>query len=307
MQWSYEYDYPPVDDGFVLEEATEPGFSDPVIFTVDADTTSHDFTDKGAETYYYRVKGRNAYGDGPWSEVKSVVSTSDDFYDDFTDPTSGWLTHEAKWGLVGCDRGDLQQNPEYKYSLFYEDGRYHVNIPLDCRAGGRHGDTRHIYPVVSPPNVERPTTKACVQVQAVFEEWDPWWSFYGLVFAASEDKSTVYSLEVNNLGDWAVLKRTGYDFPGPNHPWENETRHELIKYIGGQRWPAVPAFEPNTLRAEVNGNDVKLFINGRLVHQFSDPEISALTQVGIIGGSWEITPTQIGYNYFYLDEGCDDF
>ncbi len=311
LSWTYSDDNPavPAPISYTLQEAMNSGFSSPTNYTVT--TTSQSFTDKDDGTYYYRVRGNNIYGPGQWSNVVSVAVVSSDFYDDFSSAASGWLTHEANRGLVGCDRGDLQQNPDYKYNLFYEGGRYKVNIPLDCRAGGNHGDTRHIYPVTFAPGTERPASRTCLQLKGGFEKepgWlDPWWSFWGLVFAASEDKSTVYSLEVNSHGNWGVVKRTGYDFPGPNHPWENETRTYLVPYTIGERWPARPAFEGNTVRAEVNGNNVKLFINGRLVHEFWDSQISSLTKVGIIGGDWEITPTQIGYDYFYLDEGCDDF
>lgn len=311
LSWTYSDDNPAVPDptSYTLQEAMSSDFSSPIDYTLLYTTTSQAFTEKEDGTYFYRVRGNNLYGPGQWSNVVSVTVAvpSDDFYDDFTDPASGWRTHEASWGLVGCDRGDLQQNPDYKYNLFYEDGRYKVNIPLDCRAGGRHGDTRHIYPVTFAPGVERPETRTCMQVRGAFERYETYWSFWGLVFAASDDMDTVYSLEVNDRGDWAVLKRTGYDFPGPNHPWTNEVRHKLVDWDDGLRYPARPPFETNTLRAEVNGNNVKLFINGRLVHQFSDAEIGSLRRVGIIGGNWELTPSQIGYDYFYLDEGCDGF
>jgi len=310
VEWSYEYIYPTVDT-FVLQEATNSQFSGAVNYPIDGAVTSRAFTDKDNETYYYRVKGRNEEGDGPWSATRSVTSVfvTADFYDDFSDPDSGWMTHDARCCLGGCDRGDLQQHPEYKYSLWYEDGRYHVHIPLDCRGGGNHGDTRHIYPVTYAPDVERPATRTCIELKGGFEHWDPTWSFWGLVFAADDDKDTIYSLEVNNLGDWAVLKRTGYDFPGPNAPWQNETRREIVDegWTGGKKYPAHPAFEGNTLRAEVEGNKVKLFINGLEVGQYSNTEIGSFTKVGIIGGDWEITPTQIGYSYFYVDEGCDDY
>lgn len=311
LSWTYSDDNPAVPDptSYTLQEALSSGFSSPTEYTVPSATTSQAFTEKEDGTYFYRVRGNNPYGPGQWSNVVSVTVAvpSDDFYDDFTDPTSGWRTHQASWGLVGCDRGDLQQNPDYKYNLFYEGGRYKVNIPLDCRAGGRHGDTRHIYPVTFAPGVERPETRTCMQVRGAFERYETYWSFWGLVFAASDDMDTVYSLEVNDRGDWAVLKRTGYDFPGPNHPWTNEVRHKLVDWNDGLRYPARPPFETNTLRAEVNGNNVRLFINGRLIHQFSDAQIGSLRRVGIIGGNWELTPSQIAYDYFYLDEGCDGF
>ena len=306
VEWSYGHAYPQVNT-FVLQEATNPSFSGAQTYQLSGATTSRQFTDKGSQRYYYRVKGRNEYGDGPWSTGESVEAVSADFFDNFSDPGSGWMTHDAACCLSGCDDGTLQQHPNYKYDLFYDSGRYHVRIPLDCRAGGNHGDTRHIYPLVFAPNTERPLSRTCLEAKGTFERWDPYWSFWGLVFAASDDKSTVWSLEVNNLGDWAVVKRTGYDFPGPNAPYVNEERIYEEAYTGGHRDPAEAAYEPNTLRAEVDGRRVKLYINGQKVHEFSDPEIRSLTEVGLIGGNWEITPTQIGYSYFLIDEGCDDY
>ncbi len=308
LSWTYSDDNPAVPDPdfYTLQESTNSDFSSPTEYTP-LTTTSKQFTDKDDGTYYYRVRGNNEYGAGEWSNVVSVTVVSHDFYDDFSSSSSGWLTHKAKCCLSGCDDGIRQQHPDYKYSLFYDDGRYHVNIPLDCRAGGKHGDTRHIYPVVFAPDVERPTTKTCIELKGDFEKSDPYWSFWGLVFAASDDKSTVYSLEVNNFGDWAVVKRTGYDFPGPNAPWQNENRSYLVAYTGGRRDPARPAFKGNRLKAEIDGRNVKLYINGQMVHKFSSSEVKSLTNVGIIGGDWEITPTQIGFDHFYLDEGCDSF
>jgi len=306
VRWSYGYTYPSVDT-FILEESTNSDMSGAKQYPpVSASTTSREFSGKGSATYYYRVKGHNEYGDGPWSSIKRVTSVSNDFYDDFNDPGSGWMRHEARCCLSGCDNGILQQHPQYKYDLFYDGGKYHVKIPLDCRASGNHGDTRHIYPVVFAPGVERPDSRTCVEAKGSFERYDTYWSFFGLVFAASDDKSTVWSLEVNDLGDWAVLRRTSYDFPGPNSSEYNETRWKEEDWAGGIRPPARAAFRSNTLRAEVEGSNVKLYINGQKVYEFSNSEIRSLEKVGLIGGDWEITPTQIGYDYFHVDQGCND-
>lgn len=306
VRWSYDYAYPSV-GAFVLQESTNSDLSDAETYDLGGAARSRAFTNKGSDTYYYRVRGRNGYGNGPWSPIRRVTSVSRDFYDDFNDPGSGWMRHEAWCCLSGCDNGILQQHPQYKYDLFYEDGKYHVKIPLDCRAGGSHGDTRHIYPVVFAPGVERPDSRTCIEAKGAFERYGTYWSFWGLVFAASDDKSTVWSLEVNDVGDWAVLRRTGYDFPGPNSSEYNETRWKEEDWAGDSRPPARAGFESNTLRAEVDGNNVKLYINGEKVYEFSNAEVGSLENVGLIGGDWEITPTQIGYDYFYVDRGCDNY
>jgi hypothetical protein len=146
-----------------------------------------------------------------------------------------------------------------------------------------------------------------------FEKHDnQWWSFWGLVFAANDDRSIVYSLEVNHEGDWAITKRVGYLYPGPNHPFENETRIHIEDWTGKYpRWPAKMGYDANTLKVEIASNEVKCYINGHLVYTIQEPaivnEINALKRVGIIGGDWEIAPTQIGYDYFFLDEGCDTY
>jgi hypothetical protein len=235
-----------------------------------------------------------------------------DYFDDFSSASSGWTTHSASSGLTTCD--NAREHLDYKYNLYYQGGRYKVNIPLDCRAAGDHGDTRHVYPVTFAPGVSRTLARTCVQMGGIFETWDPYWSFYGLVFAASEDKSIVYSLEVNNLGDWAIIKRTDYKYPGPNHPWQNETREAVqpdTGYSGGQRWPAKTAFNQNVLRVDIGSNEVNFYINGTKMYTLRDParvnQIRSLRKVGLIGGDWEITPTQIGYDYFFMDNGCDTY
>ena len=307
VSWSYNDDSLDVPDptAYTLQEATDANFTNPTEHYHDGSgNTSHEFTDQDEGTYYYRVQGHNEHGPGEWSSVKSATVVSSDFFDNFSSSNSGWTTHKSQCCLTGCD--SARQHLDYKYDLYYEGGWYHVNVPLDCRGGGNHGDTRHIYPVSFAPGVERSTSETCIELKGRFEEWNPYWSFWGLVFAASEDMSTVYSLEVNNLGDWGIVKRTGYQYPGPNHPFENETRTNIVPYIGEQRWPAKAGFTSNTLMARVTNKKVKLYINGEEVYSFSE-EILSLKRVGIIGGNWEITPTQIGYDYFLVDEGCDDY
>lgn len=231
------------------------------------------------------------------------------FYDSFNNNSNGWPTHSADCCLDVCF--DDRQHMSYKYSLWFESGRYHVHVPLDCRdpaANNDHGDTRHIMPVTFAPGIRRPTDETCIEARGSLERWDSYWSFWGLVFAASEDMDVVYTLEVNNLGDWGVIRRDGYEYPGLNHPLDDlNSQTRIVEYAGAQRDPANPFPEANTLRAKVEGDTVRLYINGVRVHKFSHDAISNLRYVGLMGGDWEITPTQIGYHYFFLDEGCDDY
>ena len=294
---------------YQLEESATSDFAS-VTVIYSGGSTSYQVAGKSTGTYYYRVKSVYQTLSSAWSNVVSTVVGAN-YYDSFNDASSGWTTHNAKSGVGGCD--NAREHLDYKYSLYYEGGRYKLNVPLDCRAagGGDHGDTRHIYPVTFAPGIQRPAERTCVGMAGRFETWDPYWSFWGIVFAASDDKSTVYSLEVNNLGDWGIVKRTDYQFPGPNHPYLNESREYLESYTGGLRWPVKKAFDANTLKVEIGTSSVIFYINNVKIHTLSNPwyvnEIRSLKNVGIIGGDWEIAPTQIGYDYFYVDEGCDDY
>lgn len=274
--------------------------------------TSNDDGDTGAGVFVDNVTVRADYGLTTFLPLvrRDPTPTPADlnYYESFDDAGSGWTTHQAACCLSGCD--EPREHLEYKYSLYYSDGRYHVYIPRDCNASSgtrEHGFTRHIYPLSLAPGVERPTGLTCVQVRGRFEVWDPYWSFWGLAFGANDAMSTVYTLEVNNLGDWAVMRRGGYMFPGPNHPYLNETRIKIVDWHGGRRAPARPGFEPNTLMALVDEDRVTLYINDREVHSFISGTVMNLHRVGILGGDWEIAPTQIGYDYFFVDEGCDDY
>jgi hypothetical protein len=294
---------------YQLEEATSADFANATVIYSGTGLT-HQVSGKSTGTYYYRVRSVYQALTSPWSnQVSTEVVATADYYDSFGNANSGWTTHRALSGLVGCD--SARENLDYKYDLYYQNGRYKVNVPLDCRAGGVHGDTRHIYPVNFAPGVKRPSTRTCVGMGGSFEDYDPYWSFWGVVFAASDDKSTVYSLEVNNLGDWGIKKRENYLYPGPNHPYLNENRTDIVGYVGGLRWPAKTAFERNDLKVEITRNKLTFYINNVEVYAVNEAyivnEVNALRNVGIIGGNWEISPTTIGYDYFYIDEGCDTY
>ena len=69
-----------------IQESTNVDFSDPVQYTTTEKTLS--FPDKSFNTYYYRVRGYNAWGYGQWSNVESISLHT--FLDSFNDPSTGW-------------------------------------------------------------------------------------------------------------------------------------------------------------------------------------------------------------------------
>jgi len=262
----------------------------------------------GHGTYYFRVRADDddRWGQGPWSDVKSVTLRTN-YYDTFSDSSSGWLTHAAECCLDECD--DLhggRTNLEYKYTLYYGGGRYHTYIPKNCYEGGDHGFTRHIYPVSLAPGVERPTSKTCIEMRASFEK-HAWNESWGLIFASSDDLHQNYSLWVDDRGDWAITKRTNYLFPGPNYSGSGDPRTHIVAPAGASRYPAKSGTALNVLRVEITGAQITLYINGVYVYDFYDTGILSLKRVGIIGGNNEWGDIRIGYDYFYVDEGCDDY
>jgi len=308
---SYTVSWQAVDipvDRYVLQESTDANFGS--VTEVWTTTATSQLVTKGTAqgALYYRVRADkdDRWGEGPWSAVKSVALKLN-YYDGFDSSSSGWRTHTADCCLDDCDDAfGGREHMSYKYSLYYSGGRYHVYIPTNCFEGGDHGFTRFVYPVSLAPNIVRPSSETCIELKGSFET-PQWVSGWGLVFAASDDMSTVYSLWVDDRGDWGVMKRVGYQFPGPNHSVYNETRIDIEPGMGGSRWPAKSGYEPNTLMARVTGNQVRLYVNGEQVHSFTDGAISPLNRVGTIGGNWEWGDTRIGYDYFYVDEGCDTY
>jgi hypothetical protein len=68
-------------DTYTLQEATVPDFSDAVIHPTGANT-SWEATSKMPNTYYYRVKATNSWGDSGWSNVEQTTVL----------PSPGWHT-----------------------------------------------------------------------------------------------------------------------------------------------------------------------------------------------------------------------
>ena len=302
-------------DNYVLQESTSADFGTITNRWQLTETSQLVQNTIAHGTRYYRVRADNAnrWGEGSWSNVQSVQLFTN-YFDSFDDPNSGWFTHSAKCCLTPgvCDGVSGERiNLDYKYSLYYQDGRYHTYIPTNCLEGGDHGWTRHIYPISFAPDIVRPTARTCIGMRGSFEKYN-WVSKWGIVFAASDDMSTNYVFWVDDRGDFGITRRTGYQFPGPNHSYVGtEERKWILEPANGHRPPAKPYDAPNSLKVEFNSKSILFYLNGELVYTLNEAwwvnEINTLQNVGIFGGNWEWGDTQIGYDYFFVDEGCDNW
>jgi hypothetical protein len=78
VSWSYDDGNPDVPDptSYTLEEAKDQAFTDPTTYDV-GNAEYKDIRDpvgqKTDGTYYYRVRGHNAYGPGEWSNIRSTT------------------------------------------------------------------------------------------------------------------------------------------------------------------------------------------------------------------------------------------
>jgi len=92
VSWVYgSYPNVPAPTGYLLQEATNASFAGATEYAMGL-TTSKAFADKAPNTYYYRVRGINVYGNGQWSNVVSVVVVVQNRYYNFntTGNTEGW-------------------------------------------------------------------------------------------------------------------------------------------------------------------------------------------------------------------------
>ncbi|HDQ71168.1 MAG TPA: DUF11 domain-containing protein, partial [Chloroflexi bacterium] len=280
VRWTYEHPQVPVVT-YTLQEATNASFSGATSY-IQAGSEKV-FNNKPDGTYYYRVRGHNAYGDGDWSSVRSVIVNTM-YYDDFSNSGSGWpIRTGAMKDFDGNTRGYWHQN--------YTGGEYRIYIE---NADG-HGPWDWFY----QPNALAPyslsTNKYCVETRVKFQE-DGWWANMGLIFGADNANTDIYALclyrdgDPNNLG-WFLIRNDHYDFP----------KYGCARYnykIEGVNRSGTSRSGWNKLQVSVNGNNVRVYIGGNYKGSWDMSGLSSKTRVGVIGGDYEITPIDIRFDDF---------
>jgi hypothetical protein len=259
---------------YTLQEDDNSGFSSPQDYDVGG-ALSKAFTGKPGGTYYYRVRGNNEWGPGDWSNIES---TAVNFFDDFSNPSSGW---------------PIVYNPLYTFS--YINGEYQIYIPPDP------GDTTTWYdiPAVLAPAQPPAGAPYCVSADVHFtsgpQRDQPGWSeLYGLIFGTSADLRTIYRLQTNVFGDWAALKYTCYTMP---YGGIRACDHDIT--VGDSRDGIATGFGLNHFMVQVNGTTAVFYINHSLKGWATGlNDLPALNRVGILGGAWEISPLYIRFDNF---------
>jgi hypothetical protein len=244
-------------------------------------------------TYYYRVRADDDdyWGEGPWSNVESVT-TADYYFDDFSDPNSGWpRVHKM-----------VIKDTDSEYHLDYENGKYRIRVD----PGGP--DIWFHQPDALAPY--RPNTdKYCVETKVrifkgedPYEPWDyfPYWANGGLVFGANESNTRLYALCMSVGAEgfgWFVVKNPEYQYPykGCNY---------VQGSVGGQDAGAISAGW-HTFQVAVDGDRATVYINGTRKGSWNMSGLSGTTRVGLIAGDYEITPVDFRFDNFKVVPNSD--
>ncbi len=236
------------------------------------------------------------------------------YVDHFDDVTSGWYTGPALRYNKWCRwETDCHEGWEVVSEMAYVGDHYRFFIPHTWHGGGGSVDTWFVWPVETAPlpDFYYPLPdRYCIETRGRFisnEEYQPWWAHWGIVFGANENLSDVYTFQVNANHDLAALRYYNYIYPGNRQPLGGE---EINVEIPINDWSYgdlsyIPTREYNTLKVAVKGRKAAFYVNGILtsVNVIGD---MPRDHIGLIGGSWEVTPVDIRVDYFKYDPYCPE-
>jgi hypothetical protein len=319
VSWTYN-DHPAITapTSYVLQESLDANFSTSTSYTVSISTYAYNFTNKPNGLYYYRVRGLNAYGPGVWSQtVTALVNRV--FFDDFTDPASGWHTGEDQRYNFWDPNHPGWETVSY---INYVDSHYRFYIPL-TRHGGGDVDTWWVWPAVSAPlpaAMQPVPQNYCVEARAHFISHTGtgivWWAHWGIVFAANTEFNDIYTFQINDNRNRAVIHYPSYVYPGNNNirystvyndGWTNiELRPVDWENDGYQFYNIYSNPSYNTIKVVVRGGRADCYVNGIWMTYYDFGAGLPHAKIGLIAGDWEITPQELQVDYFRYDPLCPE-
>ncbi|MDF1515339.1 MAG: hypothetical protein P1S60_16135, partial [Anaerolineae bacterium] len=276
LSWSYGYSFP-TPTGYQFQEAKDSAFTN---ITIDGIRSSPQiFVDQLVGTYYYRVRGTNSYGPGPWSNTQMIVVEELGFYDDFSDPNSGW-SRAVYDGVVDTN---------------YENGSYRLKIMVDGS-----GANNYKIAIIPAPYVNT-LSKYDIEVDHRFSKaddqgsYDPYGGKAGLIFGANADYSTIYVVEWNwHEGNCAVSK-----YWGTKTPYGDVRLDKWDSLWGWGSCPVDPGYDQTShIKVEVNGNAATIKVDGTTIYSFVRDELNGMRNVALMTGSWQWTPVESRFDNF---------
>lgn len=272
-------------DHYVLQESTSADFTSVRRQWVVTGTSQAVPADWSYGKLYYRVRANSPrwWGEGPWSSVYGMDMV---YYDDFSNPESGWSRAEV---LV------IPSSSTY-YRLRYEYGHYRIMIDQ----GGP--DIWFYQPDALAPFIP-PSDKYCIETtmrfykkQPPYERYDyyPFWANAGIVFGANDANNKLYALCLAiGAGDsmgWFVVHNPNYSFPRRGCSNQGGVVAREDGGLNANNW--------YKLQVGVDGNTVTIYINGIYKGTYTMAGLSDMTRIGVIGGDYEVTPVDVRFDYF---------
>jgi uncharacterized repeat protein (TIGR01451 family) len=263
-------------DQYVLQESTKSNFSS---ITREFVTTSKSKLIQNASTYgqtlYYRVRADDGWGEGEWSNVKSVTVV---YYDNFSNAGSGWPD----------DQGEMYyDDDEHKWKYWrrgYKSGHYRFYID-------QGGPLAWFYQPNALAPYTPPTNKYCVETRLRFETQGRWANM-GLIFGANSSNTKLYSLCASYAGggkvDWYIVLQDDYDFP--RKACFGDYKKTILQGTNVGDWVEV--------KVGVHGDNVKAYVNGVRRYNQGMSGLRNMTKVGLSGGTYEVTPIDVRADYF---------
>jgi hypothetical protein len=237
------------------------------------------------------------------------------YFDDFSNPASGWPSSSSS--ICNPHTGEQitkagKQTITY-WTRGYNNGEYQFFIPPANATAVWFCQPNAIAPYVLDTDVYTVETVARFQ-EGTYQGWqlNPWWDNAGLVFGASADNRKLFMIclgtetftDGSRTQRWTIIANTYYPYKlynDPDIPYAypyrgcSEETNRVTPWRGG-----LYGESPNHLMAVVNGDVVRVYINGD--HDpawvYTLPGLAATTRVGLIGGTYEFTPSDIRFDYF---------
>ena len=279
VSWVYNYT-DILATSYVLQEATDANFTNPTEYVTS--DTSYSFSGKSRGTYYYRVKGRNSYGDGEWSNVQSTYVVGFSYFEDFSDIHSGWPSEVSKtrWAFYEVD-----PNPPLPDdgSLYPTDG----NAYFIARRSGSEPRARF------SPGVAIPSANYEMELDTRW--WDGnFYATYQIFFGASSDLTDYYAVQVRI--NTAVSGPPICEYSLARHGGGSTVLLKDWTYLGSlhcERRRTDSSAQWNHWKIRRENNDIILYLNGSYLGTWHDTWYGANRYFGVGATLYEgFTPSK---------------